>query len=87
MKKQKKKNGRAIPIRLNILFFCVFLLFSGIIIQLGKVQIFDGETYKNEVEKEKMQLLVLQFHAGKFLIEKVIQLLTISLYVRLHIQR
>ena len=41
--------------RLNILFLCVFILFSAMIIQLGKVQIIDGETYKNEVEREKMQ--------------------------------
>lgn len=73
MKKKEKKSGRALPIRLNILFFCVFLLFSGIIIQLGKVQIFDGETYKNEVEKERMQLLVLQYHAAKFMTVKGIQ--------------
>ena len=39
--------------RLNILFLCVFILFSAMIIQLGKVQIIDGETYKNEVEREK----------------------------------
>ena len=55
MKKQEKKSGRAVPMRLNILFLCVFILFSAMIIQLGKVQIIDGETYKNEVEKRKMQ--------------------------------
>ena len=65
MKKQKKKNGWPIPIRLNILFFCVFLLFSGIIIQLGKVQIFDGETYKNEVEKRENATVNLTVPRGK----------------------
>lgn len=51
-KKQKKKKSH-IPFRLNVLFFCVFLMFSAIIIQLGKVQIVDGETYKNVVEKQE----------------------------------
>ncbi|PFE51795.1 penicillin-binding protein, partial [Bacillus cereus] len=65
MKKKKEKSGRALPIRLNILFFCVFLLFSGIIIQLGKVQIFDGETYKNEVEKRENATVSLTVPRGK----------------------
>ena len=37
--KQSKKKKTHIPFRLNVLFFIVFLLFSAIIIQLGKVQI------------------------------------------------
>lgn len=65
MKKKEKKSGRTLPIRLNILFFCVFLLFSGIIIQLGKVQIFDGETYKNEVEKRENATVSLTVPRGK----------------------
>ncbi len=51
-KKQSKKKKTHIPFRLNVLFFIVFLLFSAIIIQLGKVQIIDGETYRNEVNKK-----------------------------------
>ena len=39
--------------RLNILFLCVFILFSAMIIQLGKVQIIDGETYKMKWRREK----------------------------------
>ncbi|PGK33965.1 penicillin-binding protein [Bacillus anthracis] len=65
MKKQEKKSGRVVPLRLNILFLCVFLLFSGIIIQLGKVQIFDGETYKNEVEKSENATVGLSVPRGK----------------------
>lgn len=65
MKKQEKKSGRVVPLRLNILFLCVFLLFSGIIIQLGKVQIFDGETYKNEVEKRENATVGLSVPRGK----------------------
>ncbi|MCU5707834.1 penicillin-binding protein 2 [Bacillus wiedmannii] len=65
MKKHEKKSGRAIPTRLNILFLCVFLLFSAMIIQLGKVQIFDGETYKNEVEKGENATVSLSVPRGK----------------------
>ncbi|MCU5331738.1 peptidoglycan D,D-transpeptidase FtsI family protein [Bacillus wiedmannii] len=65
MKKHEKKSGRAIPTRLNILFLCVFLLFSAMIIQLGKVQIFDGETYKNEVEKRENATVSLSVPRGK----------------------
>ncbi|MCU5517874.1 penicillin-binding protein 2 [Bacillus wiedmannii] len=65
MKKHEKKSGRAIPTRLNILFLCVFLLFSAMIIQLGKVQIFDGETYKNEVEMRENATVSLSVPRGK----------------------
>ncbi|WP_411501316.1 peptidoglycan D,D-transpeptidase FtsI family protein [Bacillus thuringiensis] len=65
MKKQEKKSGRAVTIRLNILFFCVFILFSAMIIQLGKVQIIDGETYKNEVEKRENATVSLSVPRGK----------------------
>lgn len=50
--KKKRKKKTHIPFRLNVLFFFVFLMFSTVIVQLGKVQIIDGETYKNEVEKK-----------------------------------
>ncbi|KLV20920.1 penicillin-binding protein 2 [Bacillus cereus] len=65
MKKQEKKSGRAVTMRLNILFFCVFILFSAMIIQLGKVQIIDGETYKNEVEKRENATVSLSVPRGK----------------------
>ncbi|HFK1788900.1 TPA: peptidoglycan D,D-transpeptidase FtsI family protein [Bacillus pacificus] len=65
MKKQEKKSGRAVPMRLNILFSCVFILFSAMIIQLGKVQIIDGETYKNEVEKRENATVSLSVPRGK----------------------
>lgn len=73
MKKQEKKSGRAVPMRLNILFLCVFILFSAMIIQLGKVQIIDGETYKNEVEKRENATVSLSVPRGKYLTEKGIQ--------------
>lgn len=65
MKKQEKKSGRAVTMRLNILFFCVFILFSAMIIQLGKVQNIDGETYKNEVEKRENATVSLSVPRGK----------------------
>ncbi|WHT92389.1 peptidoglycan D,D-transpeptidase FtsI family protein [Bacillus cereus] len=65
MKKQEEKSGRAVTMRLNILFFCVFILFSAMIIQLGKVQIIDGETYKNEVEKRENATVSLSVPRGK----------------------
>ncbi|MCC2538687.1 peptidoglycan D,D-transpeptidase FtsI family protein [Bacillus paranthracis] len=65
MRKQEKKGGRAVPMRLNILFLCVFILFSAMIIQLGKVQIIDGETYKNEVEKRENATVSLSVPRGK----------------------
>ncbi|MGG2095432.1 penicillin-binding protein 2 [Bacillus sp. S13(2024)] len=51
-KKEKKKKA-AIPFRLNVLFFCVFLLFSTVIVRLGMVQIVHGEDYKNEVDRKE----------------------------------
>ncbi|KOS27544.1 penicillin-binding protein [Bacillus anthracis] len=66
MKEQKgKKKKTHIPFRLNVLFFCVFLLFSAIIIQLGKVQIVDGEAYKNEVEKRENATVSIPVPRGK----------------------
>ncbi|MGH0858111.1 peptidoglycan D,D-transpeptidase FtsI family protein [Bacillus pacificus] len=65
MKKQEKKSDRAVLMRLNILFLCVFILFSAMIIQLGKVQIIDGETYENEVEKRENATVSLSVPRGK----------------------
>ncbi|MEN1936339.1 penicillin-binding protein 2 [Paenibacillus sp. 102] len=66
MKKQTgKKQKTSISIRLNILFLCVFILFSAIIFQLGKVQIVDGETYKNQVEKNENATTSIPVPRGK----------------------
>ncbi|WP_332694993.1 peptidoglycan D,D-transpeptidase FtsI family protein [Halalkalibacter lacteus] len=45
--KQKKKNH--LTFRLNVLFFIVFLLFSGLILRLGFVQIVEGESFVSEL--------------------------------------
>lgn len=47
----KKKKKTHIPFRLNILFFCVFLLFSTLIFRLGIVQIVNGEDYSKAIER------------------------------------
>ncbi|HDX9707758.1 TPA: penicillin-binding protein 2 [Bacillus thuringiensis] len=52
-KLQQKMKKNQIPFRLNVLFFCVFLLFSAVIVKLGYVQIIHGEEYRNEVEKKE----------------------------------
>lgn len=47
-KKKKKKN--TLFIRLNLLFFFVFLFFSVLILRIGYMQIVKGEEYRREVE-------------------------------------
>ena len=51
MNQKKKKKKTHVPIRLNMLFFIVFLLFSVLILRLGVVQIVYGEDYKREIER------------------------------------
>ena len=46
-----KKKKKAIPNRLNLLFFAVFLLFSALVLRLGFVQIVHGEKYRIEVDR------------------------------------
>ncbi|MFJ5621386.1 peptidoglycan D,D-transpeptidase FtsI family protein [Peribacillus loiseleuriae] len=50
MTKEKKKKTH-VPLRLNLLFFAVFLLFSVLILRLGLVQIVYGDDYKREIER------------------------------------
>nr|WP_223831530.1 penicillin-binding protein 2 [Bacillus swezeyi] len=51
-KKQKTGKRKSLPIRLNILFFIAFLIFTAVIVRLGMVQIVFGEDYTNEVQKQ-----------------------------------
>lgn len=54
MKKNKDKDRKKkshIPFRLNILFFVVFLLFCGLILRLGIVQIVNGEDVRRKLER------------------------------------
>lgn len=48
---KKKKNPT--PLRVNILFFTVFILFSILILRLGIVQIVHGEDYKRELDRKE----------------------------------
>jgi penicillin-binding protein A len=47
----KKKNPT--PLRVNILFFSVFILFSLLVLRLGIVQIVHGEDYKREINRKE----------------------------------
>lgn len=50
---KKKKKKSHFPVRLNLLFFSVFLLFSILILRLGFVQIVYGENFKRELERKE----------------------------------
>ena len=46
-KRQEAEDIYIYSIKYNVL--CIFVLFSAIIMRLGKVQIVEGEAYKNQV--------------------------------------
>src|SRR5690625_4583169 len=48
---KKKKNTSRIPLRINIIFFVVFILFSVLVVQLGVVQILQGESFQEEIDR------------------------------------
>ncbi|WP_096188410.1 peptidoglycan D,D-transpeptidase FtsI family protein [Evansella halocellulosilytica] len=48
---EKKQKRTHLPVRLNIIFFLVFLLFSALILRLGVVQIVQGEEYQEQLER------------------------------------
>ncbi|MFG6114322.1 peptidoglycan D,D-transpeptidase FtsI family protein [Halobacillus sp. MO56] len=50
MGKSKKKKSH-LPLRMNILFFVIFLLFASLILQLGVVQILYGEDAQEEINR------------------------------------
>ncbi|PKR78998.1 penicillin-binding protein 2 [Halalkalibacillus sediminis] len=47
----RKKSKSHLPLRLNILFFAIFLLFSMLILQLGVVQILYGQDAQEELDR------------------------------------
>ncbi len=47
----KKKKKSLVPLRLNLLFFMVFLFFSLLILRIGFIQIVHGERYQTVVER------------------------------------
>ncbi|RID86111.1 penicillin-binding protein 2 [Peribacillus asahii] len=63
--KKKKKKRRTVSLRLNFLFFIVFLLFSGLIIKLGVVQIVYGDEYLREVKRTENDTISTPVPRGK----------------------
>lgn len=61
----EKKKKAQLPFRLNIVFLVVFLLFTVLIIQLGIVQIRDGESYQEQIEKTIQDVTYLPVPRGK----------------------
>jgi len=51
MGKKKRKKKEQLPLRINILFFGVFILFTVLILQLGVVQIINGDEFQDEIER------------------------------------
>lgn len=49
--KEKRKKNTQLSFRLNLLFFVIFLLFFGLIIQLGTIQILNGEKYEADIHR------------------------------------
>ncbi|ELK46205.1 UNVERIFIED_CONTAM: penicillin-binding protein 2 [Halobacillus marinus] len=49
--KNKYNQNSHLPFRLNIVFFVVFVLFAAIILQLGVVQILNGEEAQDEIDR------------------------------------
>lgn len=62
---KKKKKRAQLPFRLNLLFFVVFLMFSILIIQLGIVQILNGESYQTEIDRTIQDVTKIPVPRGK----------------------
>ncbi|WP_216621169.1 peptidoglycan D,D-transpeptidase FtsI family protein [Brevibacillus borstelensis] len=56
-----------IPVRLNILFIIVFLLFAAVILRLAYVQLVEGEQYRHELEKFSIRELPIPAPRGRIL--------------------
>src|SRR5690625_1760161 len=64
MLKKKQKKSR-IPFRLNIVFFIIFLSFSVLVIQLGIVQILEGESFQEEIDRTVEDISKIPVPRGK----------------------
>ncbi|PTY80341.1 penicillin-binding protein [Heyndrickxia sporothermodurans] len=67
MKKTKKKKRAFVSLRMNILFFVVFILFSLLILRLGIVQIVYGDDYKREIDRKENVTVNTSVPRGKIL--------------------
>ncbi|QKY69467.1 penicillin-binding protein 2 [Lentibacillus sp. CBA3610] len=63
--KMKKRKKAQLPFRLNILFFIVFLLFSALVLQLGVVQILNGEAFQAEIDRTTNDTTAVSVPRGK----------------------
>lgn len=54
--KEEKKRSH-IPFRMNLLFFIIFLLFAGLILQLGYMQIIRADDYQAEVDRTESTVI------------------------------
>ncbi|MDM8100771.1 penicillin-binding protein 2 [Oceanobacillus oncorhynchi] len=50
---------------MNILFFAIFLLFSALVLQLGVVQILNGESYQDEIQRTNLDTTNVPVPRGK----------------------
>ncbi|WP_181350121.1 penicillin-binding protein 2 [Thalassobacillus sp. CUG 92003] len=64
-KNNERKKKTHLPFRLNVLFFIIFLLFASLILQLGVVQILNGEEAQEEIDKTENQTTALPVPRGK----------------------
>ena len=70
---KKNKQKSHIPFRLNLLFFIVFTLFVALIIQLGYLQIINGDSLQEKIEASsvrKVETLVKELNAANEVTEK-----------------
>ncbi|RKQ32690.1 peptidoglycan D,D-transpeptidase FtsI family protein [Oceanobacillus halophilus] len=64
-KSRRNKKKTQLPFRINILFFVVFLMFSVLILQLGVVQILNGEDFQKEIERTNQDVTKIPVPRGK----------------------
>lgn len=63
MKKHRKKNQ--LFFRLNLLFIVIFLLFAALVVQLGVVQILNGESFQEEINKTSQDITKIPVPRGE----------------------
>ncbi|WP_139490277.1 peptidoglycan D,D-transpeptidase FtsI family protein [Brevibacillus dissolubilis] len=64
---EHEKEQSHIPVRLNVLFFIVFMFFAAIILRLAYVQLVEGEQYKHDLEKYSTRELPIPAPRGRIL--------------------
>jgi len=67
VEEKEKERQSQIPLRLNVLFFIVFIFFAAIILRLAYVQLVEGEQYVHELEKFSIRELPISAPRGRIL--------------------